>query len=127
MGLRASLPSSTRSEALAEAWRDYFRRAALEAPRHPAARDYLTEDPKAALGRLIPEDVSVLEVGCGAGDLLAGLPHRTRMGVDMMPEVVAEARRRHPEIRFETAEATALEEVPRFGAIVCDRLCHSVL
>src|SRR5262245_52636321 len=115
MVLRAPLPNSTRSEALAKAWRDYFSRAALDPPRRPGARNYLNEDLKAALGRLIPEDASVLEVGCGAGDLLAALPNRTRMGVDMIPDVIAEARRRHPELPFEVAEATALEQLPKFG------------
>jgi SAM-dependent methyltransferase len=124
---RSDLPPESRSVALATAWREYFRQAAVSAPRHPGARDFMNEDLKRTLRRLIPEDASVLEVGCGAGDLLASLPNPQRVGVDMLPEVVEEAQRRHPHIVFQTGEATSLGDLPRFDAIVCDRLCHSVL
>jgi 2-polyprenyl-3-methyl-5-hydroxy-6-metoxy-1,4-benzoquinol methylase len=124
----AAAPS--RTEALAAAWRAYYERVEHEAPRHPAAKDFMDRDLAQALGRMIPNDASVLEVGCGAGDLLASLPNRVRVGVDMRPEAVAVARQRHPELQFAVAEAPALdgEGIPdRFDAIVCDRLVHSVL
>lgn len=120
------LPAS-RAEALAADWRDYYARANRLPPRHPQARDYLGRDLAEALRRLIPPDASVLEVGCGAGDLLASLPNRHKRGVDMLPEVIAEARARHSDIAFETAEAPALVGVAPADAVVCDRLCHSVL
>jgi SAM-dependent methyltransferase len=125
--LKASLPGSSRSEALAQAWRQYFARAARERPRHPAARDFMAEDMRAALGRLIPVDATVLEVGCGAGDLVSAMGPRSRMGVDLMPEVVEEARRRHPGVDFRVGEATTLEALPHFDAVIADRLVHSVL
>ncbi len=118
-------PSPSRSDSLATAWREYFLRAAAEAPRHPEARDYMNEDLRSALGRLIPDDARVLEVGCGAGDLLASLPNRQRTGVDMLAEVVAAAKDRHPEITFKVGDANDLGAVGTFDAIICDRLCHS--
>src|SRR5262245_52007604 len=112
-------------DALAAAWRDYFQRATHEQPRQPAARDYMAEDLRRTMARLIPEDASVLEVGCGTGELLAALPQRARTGVDMLPEVVEEARRRHPGVTFSVAEAPALDGLAAFDAVVCDRLVHS--
>ena len=121
----------SRSEALREAWRVYYAEAARESPRHPQARDHLQRDLAAALGRMIPADASVLEVGCGAGDLLASLPnpHRAaRLGVDQSESMVAIAQKRHPGLDFQVAEAPALESLPgAFDAVICDRLCHSVL
>jgi SAM-dependent methyltransferase len=114
-------------DALAAAWRQYFARAARERPPHPAARDFMADDLRHTLARLIPADATVLEVGCGAGDLVGALPQATRMGVDLLPELVEEARQRHPGVTFQVAEATALEALPRFDAVVCDRLVHSVL
>jgi SAM-dependent methyltransferase len=125
--LKAHLPGATRSEALATAWRDYFARAASERPAHPAARDFMADDLRQALARLLPEDASVLEVGCGAGDLVGAMPQHRRAGVDLLPEVIEEARRRHPQVEFHVGEATALEGLPSFDAIICDRLVHSVL
>jgi SAM-dependent methyltransferase len=128
----AAAPS--RTEALAAAWRAYYERVGHEPPRHPAAKDFMDRDLAQALGRMIPNDAAVLEVGCGAGDLLASLPNRVRVGVDMRPEAVAAARQRHPDLQFAVAEAPALDgegiqdlNNVRFDAIVCDRLVHSVL
>jgi SAM-dependent methyltransferase len=117
----------SRSEALAESWRRYYRQASEQEPRRPAARDYLHDDLAEALGRMVPGDASVLEVGCGEGELLARLPNPRRAGVDMLPEVIARARARHPDVSFDVAEAPALGQLPRYDAIICDRLCHSVL
>ena len=118
----------SRAEALEATWREYYRRAS-EAPRHPAARDFLHLDLTTALGRLIPSDASVLEVGCGEGDLLAALPNARRQGIDYLPEIVARARARHPEIGFELGDAISPPPnlVHRADAVICDRLCHSVL
>jgi SAM-dependent methyltransferase len=88
-----------------------------------------------ALARLIPEDASVLEVGSGSGDLLAALPHPApvKTGIDYLPELVAEARRRHPDISFSVEDImtapTSSARGPKatWDAVVCDRLCHSVL
>ena len=90
----------------------------------------MNADLREALGRLIPSDASVLEVGCGWGDLIGALPQAKRAGVDFLPENVAEARRHYPEVKFEVADAL---EPPRgagaeaWDAVVCDRLVHSVL
>jgi SAM-dependent methyltransferase len=116
-----------RTEALRQAWLDYFRALVASEPAHAGARDFMNEDLRATLARLIPDDASVLEVGCGRGDLLAGLPHRTRAGIDFLPEIVEEARRRHPEIDVRVADATDETDGRTFDAVICDRLGHSVL
>ena len=78
---------------------------------------------------MIPADASVLEVGCGEGDLLAALPNARRQGIDYLPETIARARARHPGIGFEVEDAIAPPaDLPhRADAVICDRLCHSVL
>jgi SAM-dependent methyltransferase len=137
--LQAPAPAPSRTEALEAAWRA-FHLTAAQGPAHPAARDFLHRDVTEAIARLIPADAAVLEVGCGEGDLLAGLPNARRMGIDYLPEVVARARSRHPDIAFEVGDATATgpqapagdatDGVARgttWDAVVCDRLCHSVL
>ncbi len=51
----------------------------------------------------------LLDVGCGAGNLFDGLPRTARLhGVDITPEMIEEARRRHPGGRFKVADAARL-------------------
>jgi SAM-dependent methyltransferase len=125
--LTGRTPAVARVEGLADAWRAYYARANREQPRHRSARDYLLRDLQQALLRLVPPDASVLEVGCGEGHLLAALPNRVRTGVDMLPEVVERAKRQYPGISFQVGEAPALQGLPRFDAVICDRLGHSVM
>lgn len=111
----------------AEAWREYYRAEAP--PAHPRARDFLEADLIAALERLIPEHATVLEAGSGSGRLLAALPNPVRRGIDYLPERVETARREHPEITFDVADAARLhldaDDGRRYDAVICDRLCHS--
>jgi len=132
-GAEVGAPPTALTEALEAAWRAFFA-GAREAPAHPCARDFLHRDLQESFARLIPADASVFEAGCAEGDLLAALPNARRMGIDYLPDAVARARARHPEIAFEVADVTAGAEA-RLGetaaatwdAVVCDRLCHSVV
>src|SRR5262249_24313421 len=64
-------------------------------------------------GRLPLGDRRVLDLGCGDGEVLAGLvrwgavPGRLT-GVDVQPEAVARAHARWPALRFDVADATAV-------------------
>ena len=43
----------------------------------------------------IPEDSSVLECGCGTGELIAGLRPRRGLGIDISPVMLAMAKARY--------------------------------
>ena len=53
---------------------------------------------------LIPPGARVLEVGCGFGDLLAAVRPGFGVGIDFSAELIKEARRRHPGLRFIVGE-----------------------
>lgn len=55
---------------------------------------------------LVAPGQTVLEVGCGAGDLLAAVKPSRGVGVDFSPEMIRLARQRHPEHEFICADAT---------------------
>lgn len=60
---------------------------------------------------LIPHDASVIEIGCGSGELLATLPNRDVCGVDLSARQIDRARRRLPHgvFHIQTAESLDLE------------------
>ena len=73
----------------------------------------------------IPAGSAVLECGCGAGDLLAGLQPARGLGVDFSPAMLAKARARHgaqPGLEFRAADVQAAPMTEPFDHIVLDYL-----
>jgi SAM-dependent methyltransferase len=68
--------------------------------------------------KLIPADASVLEVGCGAGDLLAALPNHDVTGVDVSDRQVEAARRRLPHGTFHVQSGEALDLGRQFDCVI---------
>lgn len=53
---------------------------------------------------LVPSGMRVLELGCGNGDLLAGLAPSVGVGVDFSDTMILQASERHPKLRFIQAD-----------------------
>ncbi len=68
----------------------------------------------------------VLELGCGRGDLLAALKSSVGVGVDFSAEMLAQARQRHPELRFIQADAAALPLSETFDVIILSDLVNDL-
>jgi SAM-dependent methyltransferase len=75
---------------------------------------------------LIPAGQRVIEVGCGAGDLLASVQPTVGVGVDFSPKMIAEAERRHPHLRFLCADAHAFALDQLFDFVICSDLVDDV-
>jgi ubiquinone/menaquinone biosynthesis C-methylase UbiE len=58
---------------------------------------------------LVAEGLSVLELGCGTGDLLHALKPRRGVGIDFSSEMVSIARERYPSMEFRIADMEELE------------------
>lgn len=108
-----SLPDPTRKHL--ERMREHFDRATTSP--NWAARGY-----RRLLAHyynlLIPADASVLEIGCGSGELLAQLQARQKTGVDLSPGQIAAARERLPEARFEVQAGEELSIEGKFDYII---------
>jgi len=57
----------------------------------------------------IPPDSSVLEIGCGTGDLLAALRPRRGLGIDISGEMVGRAKQKHPSLEFRQVAAEYID------------------
>ncbi len=76
---------------------------------------------------VVPAGSRVLEIGCGTGDLLAALAPEGGVGVDFSPAMLAEARRRYPNLQFVEADAHDLSAVEgTFDVIVLSDLLDDV-
>lgn len=113
---------------------DQFRRARIErwdaiaARPHPRWRadGYYHRRLAESYRHLVPPGLRVLEVGCGAGDLLAALSPSRGVGVDFSPETIRRARERHPGLTFVEQDAHALALDERFDVIVLSDLANEL-
>ncbi|MBI5951800.1 MAG: methyltransferase domain-containing protein [Chloroflexi bacterium] len=60
---------------------------------------------------LVNPNQRVLEIGCGAGDLLASLQPSRGVGVDFSPEMISRAREKHPQLEFHQIDAHDLSSL----------------
>jgi SAM-dependent methyltransferase len=80
---------------------------------------------------LVGPNQRVLEIGCGQGDLLAGLEPSFGVGVDFSAGMLRRAARRHPELRFFQADAHNLDlnldkQGQNFDAIIVSDLVNDL-
>jgi SAM-dependent methyltransferase len=75
---------------------------------------------------LISPGQNVLELGCGAGDLLAEVAPARGVGVDFSAEILQLARKKHPQLNFVEADAHALSVEGPFDAIILSDLVNDV-
>lgn len=68
----------------------------------------------------------VLELGCGRGDLLAALAPAVGVGIDFSGEMLRQARRRHPALRFLQADAHQLPLDEAFDVVILSDLVNNL-
>ena len=102
-------------DGLAENWELYRERNA-----------YYHRAQRALFRTYVIPGMSVLELGCATGDLLAALRPGRGVGVDLSPRMVEKARRKYPAMEFFEADATFFETAERFDFIVINNLLEYV-
>jgi trans-aconitate methyltransferase len=68
----------------------------------------------------------ILDLGCGTGDLLQRIAAAgaEALGLDHSEAMVAEARRKHPRLRFEVADAAEYHDSEPFDAVFSNAALH---
>jgi len=74
----------------------------------------------------VPPGATVLDVGCGTGDLLAGLQPSRGLGIDISPRMIDRARSKYPQLDFRCAAAETFDKEEPFDyVILSDLLVYS--
>lgn len=91
------------------------------------ASNYYRERILAAYRQLIPENSSVLELGCGRGELLAGLKPAIGVGVDFSSVALKIARQNHSNIEFIESDVVDLNlDGQKFDFIIISELVNDL-
>lgn len=75
---------------------------------------------------LIPADLTILELGSGIGDLLAALKPSFGVGVDFSNEMVKQASKKHPDLKFIRSDAHELSLKYKFDVIILSDLINDL-
>jgi glycosyltransferase involved in cell wall biosynthesis/ubiquinone/menaquinone biosynthesis C-methylase UbiE len=102
--------------------RDHYDRLAPERDRWYEKNSYYHGTVERRLSTLIPPGSSVLELGCGTGNLLSALKPSRGLGLDISAEMVRLARAKFPDLQFEVADAEAFRVDEKFDFVVASDL-----
>ncbi|MCF6187686.1 MAG: bifunctional class I SAM-dependent methyltransferase/glycosyltransferase family 2 protein [Desulfobulbaceae bacterium] len=96
----------------------HFNKLAPERARWRRKGKYYHKKMEEYLRFLVPAGASVLEIGCGTGELLASLEPGRGVGIDISPEMVAVARTNFPDLEFQVDDFEHLEITETFDYVI---------
>ena len=105
-----------------EYWGDY----AAHLDRWQGPRAYYHRKVMELFRFLVPPGARVLEIGCGNGDLLAGLNPAYGVGIDFSPEMIAQARQKYPQLQFFVQDAHDLDAGGPFDYVILSDLVNDL-
>lgn len=102
--------------------RDYFNKAAANRIRYRKSKSYYWDSITDYCNFFINDNASVLEVGCGTGELLGKINGREKTGIDFSEIMIEEAKKQFPDIHFICSPAEAIQIDRKFDVIILSNL-----
>jgi len=96
----------------------FFENIASERDYWKKKNRYYWADIEKLIAFLVPEHASVLEVGCGTGDLLDAIKAKKKVGVDFCRNMIDMAQKKYPDITFYVMEAESMRFQETFDFII---------
>src|SRR5207244_3495593 len=107
---------------LKEQVRAHYDRLAVDRDGWYRRNSYYHSEVERRLRALIAPESSVLELGCGTGNLLAALQPSRGFGIDLSERMIEVARQNHPQLEFAVGDAEAFTTDENFDYVVASDL-----
>lgn len=99
---------------------------ALERRRWKRKNRYYHDDLFRVISFIVPPGSSVIEVGCGIGDLLARLRPARGVGIDLNPALTEAAKVDYPDLEFALDDIESLKVDEKFDYVILSNLVGSL-
>jgi ubiquinone/menaquinone biosynthesis C-methylase UbiE len=100
----------------------YFDSIALDRDRWKKKNSYYYSELERFLRFVIPQDSSLLEIGCGTGDFIRHMKPKQGTGIDFSPKMIEVARKKYPEYTFVVDDIEDLHLIERFDYVIMSDL-----
>ncbi|OQY04667.1 MAG: glycosyl transferase, partial [Bacteroidetes bacterium 4572_117] len=97
---------------------NHFNKLASDYTKYKRRFGYYWRDIVAYLNYFLTNDQSILDVGCGTGDTLSKLKGGKKVGIDISPDMINQAKKQHPDIEFRLMDADNLRIDEKFDVII---------
>jgi ubiquinone/menaquinone biosynthesis C-methylase UbiE len=97
---------------------DHFEKLAPKYSNYKRRFAYYWKDIISYINYFLTDDISILDLGCGVGDTLAGLKGKRKVGIDISPEMIKNARQNYQDIEFLEMDALHLKLQEKFDVII---------
>ncbi|MBR8534735.1 glycosyltransferase [Carboxylicivirga sediminis] len=102
--------------------RAYFESRAKNWVKYRKRRSYYWDSITRYCNYFIHDESSVLEIGCGSGELLAAVNGKSKTGIDFCSPILEQAREQFPHIQFELMEAENIQLNQTYDVIILSNL-----
>jgi SAM-dependent methyltransferase len=98
--------------------KDYFNKIAIDRIKYRKRRSYYWESITRYINYFLTDDKSVLEIGCGTGELIGKIKGKEKVGIDFSELMIKNARTQFPDVEFICMEAEDLNFDKKFDVII---------
>ncbi len=102
--------------------RNYFETQAPSRIKYRKSKAYYWNSITKYCDYFIHDEYSVLEIGCGTGELIANVKGQRKLGVDFSEKMIEEAKVQFPNIDFKIMEAENIELEETFDVIILSNI-----
>jgi ubiquinone/menaquinone biosynthesis C-methylase UbiE len=103
-------------------YKEYFDKLAEKRVRIRKRHRYYWDEITRYCNYFSHETLSILEVGCGTGELIGGLKAARKTGIDFSEKMIDIARKQYPEVDFKIMAAEELNIPEKFDLIIVSNL-----
>lgn len=105
-----------------EIYKDYFNFIADTRIRYRKSKSYYWNSITNYCNYFIHDDNSVLEIGCGTGELINTVKGQRKLGIDFSEKMIENAKNQFPEMDFKVMDAHTLKLDEKFDVIILSNL-----